>query len=117
VDAGAEMIFPEALADETEFAKFRAEIDVPLMANMTEFGKSPLLTTKQLADLGYNLVIYPVTALRLAMKAIEDGFRALASDGTQEQLVDKMQTRARLYELLDYNKYAAIDEALFNFKL
>ncbi len=117
VDAGAEMIFPEALANEQEFAAFRKAVDVPLMANMTEFGKSPLLTTKQLADLGYNLVIYPVTALRLAMKGVEDGFRTLAAEGTQESVVKDMQTRQRLYELLGYEKYAAIDEALFNFKL
>ena len=117
VDAGAEMIFPEALADEQEFASFRAAVKVPLMANMTEFGKSTLLTTKQLTDLGYNLVIYPVTALRLAMKAVEDGFRVLAAEGTQEPIVKEMQTRQRLYELLGYDKYAVIDEALFNFKL
>lgn len=117
VDAGAEMIFPEALIDEKEFAAFRAAIDVPLLANMTEFGKSPLLTTRQLAELGYNLVIYPVTALRLAIKAIEEGFRHLACEGTQQGIVADMQTRQRLYELLCYEKYAAIDEALFNFKL
>lgn len=117
VDAGAEMIFPEALADEQEFASFRSAVKVPLMANMTEFGKSTLLTTKQLTDLGYNLVIYPVTALRLAMKAVEDGFRTLASEGTQEPIVKDMQTRQRLYELLGYDKYAAIDEALFNFNI
>jgi methylisocitrate lyase len=117
VAAGAEMIFPEALADEKEFAAFRQAIDVPLMANMTEFGKSSLLNTKQLTALGYNLVIYPVTTLRLAMKAIEDGLRVIADEGTQESLVPKMQTRARLYELLGYEKYAAIDQELFNFKL
>jgi methylisocitrate lyase len=117
VDAGAEMIFPEALADEKEFAAFRAAVDVPLLANMTEFGKSPLLRTDQLAELGYNLVIYPVTSLRLAMQAVEDGFRKLADAGTQESIVPNMQTRQRLYELLGYEQYAAIDEALFNFKL
>jgi methylisocitrate lyase len=117
VDAGAEMIFPEALADEREFAAFRKAVEVPLLANMTEFGKSPLLTTRQLSDLGYNLVIYPVTALRLAMHAVEEGFRKLASSGTQEAMVSDMQTRQRLYELLGYEDYAAIDEALFNFKI
>lgn len=117
VAAGAEMIFPEALVDEKEFAAFRQAIDVPLMANMTEFGKSSLLNTKQLTELGYNLVIYPVTTLRLAMKAVEDGLRVIADEGTQESLVPKMQTRARLYELLGYEKYAAIDKELFNFKL
>ncbi len=117
VAAGAEMIFPEALVEEKEFAAFRRAIDVPLLANMTEFGKSAFLNTKQLTELGYNLVIYPVTTLRLAMQAIEDGLRVIAEKGTQESLVPKMQTRARLYELLGYEKYAAIDEELFNFKL
>jgi methylisocitrate lyase len=117
VDAGAEMIFPEALATPQEFETFRKAVDVPLMANMTEFGKSPLLNTKQLSDLGYNLVIYPVTTLRLAMKAIEDGLKTIAREGTQEPIIGDMQTRKRLYELLGYDKYAAIDEALFNFRL
>lgn len=117
VAAGAEMIFPEALIAEEEFAAMRAAVDVPLLANMTEFGKSTLLTTQQLANLGYNLVIYPVTALRLAMRAVEDGFRTLSAKGTQASLVPQMQTRQRLYELLGYREYAAIDEALFNFNL
>jgi len=117
VDAGAEMIFPEALADEKEFAALRDAVDVPLLANMTEFGKSPLLTTDQLSDLGYNVVIYPVTALRLAMQAVERGFRTLAADGTQDSAVADMQTRQRLYQLLDYESYAKIDSDLFNFRL
>jgi methylisocitrate lyase len=117
VDAGAEMIFPEALADEAEFEAFRKAIDVPLMANMTEFGKSPLLTTKQLSDLGFNLVIYPVTLLRLAMGAVENGLRMIADQGTQADLVDSMQTRQELYDLLRYQDYAKIDKDLFNFKL
>lgn len=115
VDAGAEMIFPEALVDEKEFAAFREAIDVPLMANMTEFGKSPLLTTEQLTNLGFNMVIYPVTALRLAMKAVEDGLRSINQHGTQRSEVENMQTRQRLYELLDYQSYAKIDKDLFNF--
>src|SRR5439155_20960512 len=90
VDAGADMIFPEALADEHEFEKFRKAIQVPLLANMTEFGKSKLLTAQQLAGLGINVVIYPVTMLRLAMKAAEEGLAALAKDGTQEPLLDRM---------------------------
>lgn len=117
VEAGAEMIFPEALADEKEFATFRDAIDVPLLANMTEFGKSPLLSTKQLANLGYNVVIYPVTTLRLAMQAIENGLQTLANDGTQQAIVEDMQTRKQLYELLGYADYAKIDQDLFNFKL
>lgn len=117
VEAGAEMIFPEALADESEFERFRKAIDVPLLSNMTEFGKSPLLTTEQLTNLGYNLVIYPVTSLRLAMQAVENGLRVLAEAGTQQPTLEQMQTRTRLYELLGYAEYAKIDADLFNFKL
>ena len=115
IDAGAEMIFPEALADEAEFAAFREAIDVPLMANMTEFGKSQLLTADQLTNLGYNMVIYPVTALRLAMKAVENGLRTIDQQGTQESEVENMQTRQELYDLIDYQSYAKIDKDLFNF--
>lgn len=117
VDAGADAIFPEALQGEQEFAAFRKAVKVPLLANMTEFGKSPLLTAKQLADLGFNIVIYPVSSLRLAMKAIEDGFAQLKADGTQANIVDRMQTRKRLYELIRYEEYAAFDQNVFNFKL
>ena len=117
VDAGADAIFPEALADEGEFEKFRKAIKVPLLVNMTEFGKSKLLTAKQLSDLGFNIVIYPVTTLRLAMKAIEDGLAIIKSEGTQESVVKKMQTRAELYELLRYEDYAKFDKNIFNFKL
>jgi len=116
VEVGAEMIFPEALADEREFEAFRKAIDVPLLANMTEFGKSPLLSTEQLTNLGYNLAIYPVTTLRLAMKAVENGLRALAERGTQQPVVEQMQTRQQLYELLRYDEYAKFDQDLYNFK-
>jgi methylisocitrate lyase len=117
VDAGADMIFPEALADEGEFDKFRQAVSVPLLANMTEFGKSKLLTTEQLAGLGVNVVIYPVTSLRLAMKAVDDGLAALKKEGTQEPLLNEMQTRAELYELLRYADYQQFDRDVFNFKL
>ncbi|MGE4107033.1 MAG: methylisocitrate lyase [Bacteriovoracia bacterium] len=117
VDAGAEMIFPEALADEKEFEKFRKAVKVPLLANMTEFGKSKLLNAKQLTDLGFNLVIYPVTGLRLAMKAVEDGFATILKEGTQESLLDKMQHRKRLYEVVRYEEYNAFDQGIFNFKV
>ena len=115
VDAGAEMLFCEALADEREFEAVRRAVDVPLLANMTEFGRSKLLDARTLADLGVNLVIYPVTGLRLAMGAVEDGLRRLRDDGTQAGLVDRMQTRARLYELLGYRDYAAFDQDVYNF--
>jgi len=117
LDAGADAIFPEALADEGEFEKFRKAVKVPLLANMTEFGKTRLLTAKQLADLGINLVIYPVTTLRLAMKAIERGLAAISKEGTQASLIGEMQTRAQLYELLRYEDYAKFDKDVFNFKL
>jgi len=110
--AGADMIFPEAPWSEDEFAAFRAAIKVPLLANMTEFGKSPLLSTTQLHSLGYEMVIYPVTALRLAMHAVEDGLMALKSAEDQSGLVDRMQTRTRLYELLRYQDYAALDASV-----
>jgi methylisocitrate lyase len=117
VDAGADMIFPEALADEGEFERFRKAIKVPLLANMTEFGKSKLLTTKQLTELGFNIVIYPVTTLRLAMKAVEDGLATVKKEGTQESLLVKMQTRAELYELVRYKDYEQFDKDVFNFEL
>ncbi|MFJ1614674.1 MULTISPECIES: methylisocitrate lyase [unclassified Streptomyces] len=117
VDAGADAVFPEALADEAEFAAFRAAIDVPLLANMTEFGKGPLLTTTALANLGYNIALYPVTLFRLANGAIEDGLRTLAAEGTQESLLPRMQTRTRLYDVLGYEDYTTFDSAVFDFTL
>ncbi|MFI1237239.1 methylisocitrate lyase [Nocardia salmonicida] len=114
-DAGADLIFTEALAEEAEFAKFRAAVDIPLLANMTEFGKTPLLSARTLTDLGYNAVIYPVTTLRLAMGAIEDGLREIATAGTQSTLLDRMQHRSRLYELLGYRHYNEFDSGIFDF--
>ncbi len=103
VAAGADWIFPEALASRDEFQAFAKAIDVPLVANMTEFGKSPLLEFAELADLGYRAVLYPVTLLRVAMKAIDTTLSILAADGTQRDLLDLMQTRQELYDLLDYD--------------
>jgi methylisocitrate lyase len=111
------MIFPEALADESEFEKFRKAMSVPLLANMTEFGKTKLLTTQQLAGLGVNVAIYPVTTLRLAMKAVEEGLATLQKEGTQASLLDRMQTRSELYELLRYADYQQFDQDVFKFKL
>ena len=116
VDAGADMVFPEAMEGAAEFAAVRAALSVPLLANMTEFGK-PLLDAATLAELGYNLVIYPVTTLRLAMGAIEAGLRTLQSKGTQASLVPGMQTRARLYELVDYARYEQFDAGVFDFEV
>ena len=117
VDAGADALFPEALTDQTQYQTFRAAFDVPLLANMTEFGKTPLLSADQLQQLGFNIVIYPVTSLRLAMKAIEDGFAEIMRAGTQAGIVGKMQTRKRLYEVLKYEDYNSFDQDIFNFKL
>ncbi len=115
IDAGAEIIFPEALRDENEFEKVRKSLDCYLLANMTEFGKSKLLNYRELENLGYNIVIYPVTTQRLAMKSVEDGLRAIFDDGHQNNIIDKMQTRKRLYELVEYEKYNSLDEKIYNF--
>ena len=115
IDAGAEIIFPEALHDEKEFEKVRKSLNCYLLANMTEFGKTKLLNYKQLENLGYNIVIYPVTTQRLAMKNVEDGLRAIFADGHQNNVIDKMQTRKRLYDLVEYEKYNSLDEKIYNF--
>ncbi|GAA2010010.1 methylisocitrate lyase [Brevibacterium samyangense] len=114
-DAGADMIFPEAMKDLSEFEKFASAVDVPILANMTEFGKSELFTTEQLANAGVKLVIYPVTTLRIAMGAIKRGLETIRAEGTQESLVDGMQTRADLYETIDYAAYNSFDTDIFNF--
>ena len=117
VDAGADAVFPEALASLEEFAAVRAAVDVPILANMTEFGRSDLFTHAQLRDVGVNLVIHPVSLLRLAMGAAERGLRALKAEGTLEGLVPEMQTRTRLYEVLDYAGTAAFDDGVYTFDL
>lgn len=117
VDAGADAIFPEAMADLSEFEAVRAAVDVPVLANMTEFGKSELFTAQQLADVGINIVIYPVSLLRIAMGAAERGLDTLAAEGSLKSEVPQMQTRARLYELLDYESYNAFDTSVFNFQV
>ncbi|MCK8643675.1 methylisocitrate lyase [Mycobacterium colombiense] len=116
-DAGADLIFTEALHTPSEFERFRAAVDTPLLANMTEFGRSELLTVQQLCDIGYNVVIYPVTTLRLAMHAVEAGLREIADAGTQSGLLDRMQHRSRLYELLRYADYNQFDSDIYNFAI
>jgi methylisocitrate lyase len=113
IAAGADWIFPEALVNEAEFEAFAREIDVPLVANMTEFGKSPLLSVERLGEMGYAAVLFPVTLLRAAMKGVEAVLGVLASDGTQRDLLDLLQTREELYELLRYSDYEARDRVLF----
>jgi methylisocitrate lyase len=117
VDAGADAIFPEAMQNAAEFEAFRKAIGVPLLANMTEFGKSELLDADTLANIGINIVIYPVTSLRLAMGAVETGLAEIRRTGTQAGIVDRMQTRARLYELIGYEDFNRFDTGIFNFKL
>ena len=114
--AGADIIFPESMKDEKEFESVRKKSNVYLLANMTEFGKSKLLSTKELKNLGYNIVIYPVTTQRLAMKSVEDGLKSIFKDGHQNNIIDKMQTRKRLYELVEYEKYNTPDKKITDFK-
>ena len=106
VDAGADGIFPEALQSSEEFEGFAREIKAPLLANMTEFGKSPLLSFQELSDFGYRMVIFPMSAFRVSMKASDDFLRDLKKRGTQSGWLDKMQTRKELYELLNYDPTA-----------
>jgi len=117
VDAGADAIFPEAMKDLSEFEAMRKAIQVPVLANMTEFGKSELFTKQQLADIGINIVIYPVSLLRLAMGSAMRGLDALKEHGSLQPVVGDMQTRAELYELLDYESYNQFDSGIFNFNL
>ncbi|MBA1337781.1 MAG: methylisocitrate lyase [Pelagibacterales bacterium] len=114
--AGADIIFPEAMKNEKEFEMIRKNSKINLLANMTEFGKSKILSDKELENLGYQIVIYPVTTQRLAMKNVEDGLRAIMKDGHQNNIIDKMQTRKRLYELVEYEKYNTIGKKITDFK-
>ena len=106
MEAGADAIFPEALQSVEEFRDFANEIKLPLLANMTEFGKSPLLSFEELAGFGYRMVIFPQSAFRAAMKASQKFLRALKQSGTQKEWLDEMQTREELYKLLDYDPTA-----------
>lgn len=115
-DAGADMIFTEALYTEEDFAKFRAAVDIPLLANMTEFGKTKLLSAQKIQDLGYNAVIWPVSTLRVAMGATEEFLRDMQSEGLQsEEWLDRMQHRSRLYELVRYQEYNDFDQSVFTY--
>jgi methylisocitrate lyase len=114
-EAGADAIFPEAMTSLDEFSRMKTSLDVPILANMTEFGKSELFTTTQLAGAGVNIVIWPVSLLRLAMGAAERGLTELDNNGTLSQMVGHMQTRADLYELVDYEGYNQFDSSIFDF--
>ena len=106
IEAGADAIFPEALQTPEEFRDFARELNVPLLANMTEFGKSPLLDFQPLEEFGYRMVIYPQSALRIALRATDEFLRGLKAKGNQRDWLEKMQTRKELYELLDYDPTA-----------
>ncbi|NKY48775.1 methylisocitrate lyase [Nocardia vermiculata] len=116
-EVGADLIFTEALHTVAEFEKFRSGVSIPLLANMTEFGKTELLPAQTLESIGYNAVIYPVSTLRLAMWAAETGLREIYETGTQSGLLDRMQHRSRLYELLQYERYNEFDSDIYNFSL
>ena len=110
--AGADALFPEALESREEFGHFAELAEAPLLANMTEFGKSPALSVAELAELGYRMVIFPMTAFRVMMKAVEEVLREIGSRGTPAAFLERMQSRQELYELLDYAGYAKTDETL-----
>jgi methylisocitrate lyase len=112
VEAGADAIFPEALNDSEAFARFSSEVEVPLLANMTEFGRTPFMTAEQFQNLGYKMVIWPVSALRVAAKAHEDLYATLRKEGWVKPVVDKMQTRAELYATIGYHDYEALDSSI-----
>lgn len=112
VAAGADAVFPEALTSIEDFAAVTRALDCPLLANMTEFGRSPLLTAEALQEMGYKMVIWPVSSLRVAAHAMEDFYARLAADGTTEPQLDRMQPRKRLYEVLGYGDYEALDRTL-----
>jgi len=110
VEAGADMIFPEAMQSREEFAQFAKAVDIPLLANMTEFGKSPYLTTADFEALGYKIVIFPMTAFRVMMHAVEEALVTLKQTGTQQGFLDRMQTRQTLYSLIEYDAYNEWDK-------
>ena len=116
LSAGADMIFPEALPSLKEFEKFRSQISAPLVANMTEFGKTDIIPYRVFKEMAYNIVIYPVSVWRLALKAVDEGLSLLSQD-RQKDLLPQMQTRQELYDLLKYEDYNQFDKELFNFSL
>ena len=108
--AGADMIFPEALESREEFKEFRRKVSLPLMANMTEFGKTPYISAKEFERLGYEVVIFPVTAFRAMMKTVQETFSRLRAEGTQKGMLDSLMTRKEFYDLIDYYRYEEADD-------
>jgi len=112
IDAGADAIFPEALESAEEFKKFAKEVNAPLLANMTEFGKSPLLSAKDLEELGYKIVIFPLTAFRASLKTMEDIYGTIKREGTQRNIIEKLMTRKEFYDLIGYYSYETEDSEI-----
>ncbi len=111
VDAGADAVFPEGLTEESEFEAFRRALpNTPLLANMTEFGKTPLIPFSRFDELGYQMVIFPMTGFRLMLRALDEGYAELLACGTQASLIDRMRTRKELYERIEYAEYDAADQ-------
>lgn len=110
IEAGADVIFPEALESKEEFVLFKKEVNAPLLANMTEFGKTPYITVKEFEDIGYNMVIFPLTAFRVMLKTVKEVLEKLKAEGTQKGLSEEMLTRKELYELIGYNDYEGVDK-------
>ncbi|MEM0200585.1 MAG: methylisocitrate lyase [Saccharolobus sp.] len=117
VESGADVIFPEALTSKEEFAKFAKEVKAPLLANMTEFGKTPYIKAQEFKEMGYKYVIFPVTLFRVAAKAMKDALEVLLREGTQVNLLEKMITRQEQYEIIDYFFYERLDKELSSIKI
>lgn len=111
-EAGADAIFPEALESKEEFILFRKEINVPLLANMTEFGKSPYLSVSEFEDMGYNMVIFPLTVFRVMLKSVAEALSKLKAEGSQKAFIEEMMTRKELYEIIGYEDYEGIDKKI-----
>lgn len=116
VEAGADVVFPEGLRSLEEFGRFAERVHVPLLANMTEFGTTPYLSVAEFGQLGYRLVLFPMTAFRIAMKAVEEAFERLVAEGTQQGMLDRMQTRQELYDLVRYAEYAELDDKIAGYQ-
>jgi len=112
LQAGADAIFPEALTTEAMFREFASRVDAPLLANMTEFGRTPFFTTSEFEAMGFKMVIWPVTSLRVSAKAVGELYAAIKRDGGAQSMVDRMQTRAELYETIGYSDYEALDQSI-----
>lgn len=112
LEAGADAIFPEALESRDEFIQFKKGVQAPLLANMTEFGKTPFITVKEFEDMGYNMAIFPLTCFRVMLKAVKYGLSRLKSEGSQAGFIEEMLTRKELYELIGYRDYEGIDKKI-----